>query len=638
MPVYKNVLAPSVNQNHPDELKETPESGTNHLVYMVDPANLYKMCETYHFYFTSTGATNYPCLLTIGALSATTSCTIGNYIIEWHLNSIEGSVVLTCGVGTDPNYPGMVQVPFTNQPVPGGVLYPVIVYIYVNGDKYTSYPDPNARYSPDLKTCISPISVFDLNCYNGGQGSTPSLSQYSHWISYNYTTSSPNQASRELSFVLNTGGTTQYFAWWFAGYYYADKVKISYIRKADMTETVLDYWNIGQTATPTDYTTTPKKWANQYFQFVTNLTGITYNNGDYLKINITPNESNPLTNWDIYFKCKGSFNCISPPVGWNYPDTGTTVVTSGSSSSSCYFTLSFNSLSGYNWTLSDFYSYYTNNSNTMYGIGTASYTPTTDTMSGTLYRYSGYTTHYNSYTSTCTVYSDIYTIQKTGSILTLTFNSSTDYNLYKSSFDYCSGLTSMSGYTSDNTDLNHYKFYLFYAARSGLTCGDGQQERNFTFHYSSPINWDSTGKTIGIQLTNTTNGIAEIQCNNIHSNIDSWISQVNSSISQSNFTWTSIKLGGLKPFGCFSSQLGPYTYVNETEKEFYYYIYANATLVNNVCSLTSWYSSGSNYYLYKCRFKVKITNTSDPLNNYELYHGLDSNGYPSTYTLIYSKP
>lgn len=647
MPVYKNVLAPSVNQNHPDELKETPESGTNHLVYMIDPANLYKMCETYHFYFTSTGATNYPCLITIGALSATTSCTIGDYVIEWHLNSIEGSVVLTSGVGTDPNYPGMVQIPFTNQPVPGGVLYPMIVYIYVNGDKYTSYPDPNARYSPDLKTCINPISVFDLNCNNGSQGSitppSPYNSTYTHAISYNYTTSQPNQASRELSFVLNTGGTTKYFCWFFNGYYYADKVKVSYIRKSDMYETILDYWNIGTTATPTDFTSTPKKWGGQMFQFVTNLTGITYNNGDYLKINITPNESNPLTNWDIYFKCKGDFNCITAPIGWNYPDTGTTSMVSGTTSGQCYYRLTFNSLSGYNWTLSDFYKYYVYNTNTMYGSGSASYTPATDSISCTLYIYTGHTLYsVPGMNTSCTVYSDIYTISKTGNLLTFTFNSSTDYNTYKSSFDTIFNNTGMSGYTSDNTKFNHYKFFYVYM-RSGTTCGDGQTERYLYFHYSSPITWDEPNKTFSITLTNTTNGITETNCNTAHSTIDSYISIVTSSINLPDYTWSSIKLGGASPFGGISMFETPNIYYNETEKEFYWYILAYPDIVNNVCSLTGWYTSGwytsGGYsYLYKCRVKIKITNTSDPVNNYELYHGLDSNGAPTTYTLIYSKP
>ena len=101
--------------------------------------------------------------MSIGVLSASTA-SVGAYVIDWHQGSSYGPIVLISGdsFGSDPS----VQVihPFTNVPVPGGTLYPVIRWVYLDGYQYSSTLNYSMRYSPDLYNCLDPITVKSLNC------------------------------------------------------------------------------------------------------------------------------------------------------------------------------------------------------------------------------------------------------------------------------------------------------------------------------------------------------------------------------------------------------------------------------------------------------------------------------------------
>ena len=349
MPVYKIVLMSGVTSIHMCEMEITSVGHTSneHDVYMTDPTTVYTACADYHPYFSSTGTTDYPSLMSIGNLLLT-SGTIGAYVIDWHFGTPYGPIILISGdsFGSDPSV--QQTHPFTNVPVPGGTLYPVIRWVYINGIQYSSTLTPGMRYSPDLYTCLDPISVKNLTCYNGvnpapGDGTDPFGygQRYSSQFHYNYLGSASSEATKTISFVLNTGGTTKYLCWYFKGYAISDTLKVKYVSIIDSSETILDWWKIGADA-GYNMSSWPRLYNGQYFRFVTNLTGITYNTGDYLKFEVTPNPTNPATNWDLYTLCRSGFTCDVYPDGYN-------ILVSNSfsmSTASCIYYINFSTASG----------------------------------------------------------------------------------------------------------------------------------------------------------------------------------------------------------------------------------------------------------------------------------------------------
>ena len=50
---------------------------------------------------------------------------------------------------------------------------------------------------------------------------------------------------------------------------------------------------------------------NNYFMKVINLSNFIINNGDYLIIEVIPNQTQNQTSWDLYFTCLERFECDS---------------------------------------------------------------------------------------------------------------------------------------------------------------------------------------------------------------------------------------------------------------------------------------------------------------------------------------
>ena len=117
-------------------------------------------------------------------------------------------------------------------PSQGGTWIPVIRYVYVNGQLYTSTPVPGANYASDLVGCPTNVTVSNLICTTPsvgqpGYNNNAAYPQYSHKFSYNSTTSLPSDATKTLGFTLNA--TTNYFPFLFLGYTASDRIKISYV-------------------------------------------------------------------------------------------------------------------------------------------------------------------------------------------------------------------------------------------------------------------------------------------------------------------------------------------------------------------------------------------------------------------------
>jgi hypothetical protein len=137
--------------------------------------------------------------------------------------------------------------PFTGanaRPSIGGSWIPVIRYAVLDGTKYTSEITPGEAYASDLATCLAPVTVLNLNCING-TNTDVGFEQYSHRFQYVNGLQDPTDASRTLAFTLNTDGSTQYMAWYFAGNTVSDRLTFTYISPVNVTSTVLQDIAIG---------------------------------------------------------------------------------------------------------------------------------------------------------------------------------------------------------------------------------------------------------------------------------------------------------------------------------------------------------------------------------------------------------
>lgn len=630
MTIYKVVFAPTNIYGFHDVEYSANTVGT-HMVYLVDLSALtFSGCSLYHPYLTGTGTTY--SLLSCGPL-VSGSATIGNYVIDWRLNSTSGETILISGNSgnTDPAIAAYHS--FVDVPVPGGNLYPVIRYIYIDGFKYVSVYDGSARFSPDFINCLNPITVQNINCGNGtlvGQA-------YTHIINYTFGGTASDLSTRTLNFDLNSGGTTKFFAWNFTGFDVPDTMKITY---TGSTTDVSSYWTVGSQEV-TNYLSTPKIYGSTELKSVSNLTGTTFVTGDKLKIEVTPNV-NSNTNWTLKMKCitGATFNCANFPLGVNVVNPASISLTYVTGET-CTYRLDYSVMSGNTlFTNSDLNKYFT--------IAQRSY----NINYGDINMYmslnaasTGYTLYGANSLGSCLAQVNTVTMIQSGNVITLTFNDSTDYNYYKSSYYTLTGNSYMNNYTSDNTNINHYKKIFLYML-SGVSCGDVTQQYNAGFHMSSPVVFDDTNKIITITMTNTTNYFApyyNVNCNNVYSRTQNTISY--STFSTNNIT-TGIKY--TSPFYGWFIQ-GPTNVVLETSKIADNYFFVHPTIINNVCNLTapwSLFSGGTgdfyidsvagHYVMFKARIKVEITNPSDPLNNYIVYNGVDYNtGQAIPYYQIY---
>ncbi len=640
--VLDNNEAPSNNK----KIELSGSTNSNHLIYL--ELNLWTACLTNHpnLY---TGDTSYPCLLSASTLEVTTGV-IGDYLIWWRWNSTDGDIILTSS--NQGNSDGNVSHPFENIPVPGGLLYPVIQYIYIDDYKYTI--DGDGRYSPDLVNCLPPVKINDMECNNG----TNPIEQpnYSHGINYNYISSLPDNSSRTITFLLNSGGTTKYFAWNFRGYTIPDTLKISY---SGSSNDVLSYWKVGTQSNTTNYTLSPKQYnTSNNFKSISNLSANTYVNGDYLKIELTPNPDNINTNWDLYMKCitgnTFDFNCTTFPYGWNIIDssiTPTMILVTGSTQ--CSYEVTFNNKSGSTFLDSDFHKYFTYSPFSLennYNINLEN-----NINKIRLYNYTNYELSYiqfNSITNYCSGATGSISIIYTGNTIELSFSHETDYLKHKNSYNSLISNANMTNYTTDNTDINHYKRITLNAV-SGTSCGDTNWRRDVKFHINSPILFEDSIKKITIELSGTTNGVIQENCNNLYSKADD-LSRTGFTTytTTPDFPWLT-NVMAINPFS--GTYIPSPTITIQTGITTYHGLYIHPTIVNNVCTLSDWWyytgNTGSDAFnppvssqyhmIYKFRVKAEITDMEDPLNNWKLYSGLETstnntnNNGPGPWVQIY---
>jgi len=570
--------------------------------------------------------------LTVGELLLTTGV-LGDYVIEWRLNSTSGTQVFVTGNAgnTDPDIQAFH--PIDSELVQSGELYPVIRYITIDGIKYSSFSNLGYSYSPDLLTCLPSITVISMSCSNGTEGT------YGHTVVY-YNTTQPSQlANRTLTYQLNTDGSSKQIAYIFFGFAIADRITINYCTTGG-TQTVIDDWAVGTDCIINSYASTPKLFSGQYIKRVLSLTGFTYQSGDYLLFDTFPSYNDPGntdTNWQLQIKCFSGDNLIDfgfQPNTVNDIDTGATMNLVWNSGD-CRYDLTV--VTGeprvpisYN---SDIYTYLLS-----YGVGSwdwnADQTIFLNQYTGTTAGWmpsEGYGVPY--------ILNGVLNIKLTGDThnLVYTFTDAIDYNHYKTG--YTTNITSpdWTNWSSDVNNIHHYKFILD-VFRVSMTSGDTSSTNNLYIDHESVFTFDDDNKTISILLAPQTGVYSGSTCDKSENDIY-WVRQYINQV-YSGTTWNVDTIWGTQyPFPFMHMEYYPFM---DAENTFQVSMEIIQGLLDDSTPLSpEWYLSYGYWTFTKIYLKLVADNIADPLNNYSVYSGLNPDGSlsnPPVLTLIKKVP
>ena len=596
---------------------------------------VYAACEDFGLSLAGTSG-NAVATIKAGVITTTTSSTIGEFVIEWYREVIDGQPEFVSGSSgaTDPAV--TVSHPFAGEPAEGGTWHPVIKYVYIDGIKYSREAMTGARHSPDLLHCLDPIIVIvnNLTCTNGSNFITNGVS-YFHKVSYTNGLVSPTLASRSLRFDLDA--TNKFFAWKFEGYSVADNLKLTYVSPANGTSTVLEYWKIGTDAGSGNVTVSPKIWSTSSSLFkITSLNSFVFAAGDYLRIEITPGAS-ANTNWDFYCRCFATTDC-------EVFDSGLRTIQPGSvamiwNSSLCQYELTYTRST---WTTpagSNFYPY----NSFAYFIGgvTDGYAPQSaqvklllrKSTTGALFQTISYTG--------CETQAGSSTITKNGNVVTAVFSpEGSDYNSHKTAYQTAVANAGMTNYSTNNALREHYKFFVFHFVLAN-SCGDTRTDKYYFTHYSNPPVFDDANKTITINLASLSNNYSPVNaCDNTASAINGMINNINANISEANFSATTNVRGGTNPIaGLYANHI----ILDETVNPKIFTASVKAPGIDHCDLSAKGWSSTRGLPLSQWQFdliwdKITVTNTADPINNFKLERLMDNNGTPlasGSYITVY---
>lgn len=436
-------------------------------------------CADFAPYFGTGTLNNQVGKLVVGNLVAT-GFTIGDYVIDWYL---QGDSTLKFSSSNPGNMISGIKAyhPLTglnSYYVEEGTWLPKIRYMYVDGVKYTSYPEPGSIYTPDLLDCLPSITVQNFTCVNGGTG------DYAHTISYVNAVSPPKVADMTFNMDLNIDGSIKYIAFKFSGKDYADGLKIYYVSPLNGTSVLLDWWVVGAEVYPANYSrsvlpSAPRMESGiyDYIPTVADISDITYVLGDYIQFQVTPsyfNPSNTNTNWDLSFTClTAESDVLNCDRSHTFPDLTKTIDLSlfsaidAPSDPTCTFYPKFSLMAPMTLS-SDFLKYHAgfdNWSNRYTNLAK----DITLSMATKRNLCSGGTT---GLTITDQL-QEYFVFKKTGNVLTFTFKNLTDYESYRSAYNYALTTTIYTTlYTESDTSIHHFISWGPYNTQRACTTGD----------------------------------------------------------------------------------------------------------------------------------------------------------------------
>jgi uncharacterized protein (TIGR02145 family) len=590
--------------------------------------------------------------LSVGNLAslANVPCVVGDYLIDWYLDSTTNPIEFTSGnIG---NIDPLIQQrhPFTGnsaRPSVAGSWIPVLRYIYLDGIGYASTPTPGFELSTSLETCLLPVAVVNPTCFNG-TNTTPNTTQYSHEFRYVNSNAVFSDANKTLNFEIDA--STQYLAWMFRGNAVSDRITFTHV--SGVTQTLLDDFVIGLDVT-TNLTAVPKLiQSNTLYKYILDLTGFTYTAGDYIKIDIVASYVNPAntnTNWDLYLECLTSFDPT-----WTRSVLDTCVPTLTYDVSSCRYNLDID-LTGFNDnTSTDIFKYLGGVYRSSLNISTL---PTTGNPTLTTYidnsQSCTYQTTSINYNPSCNAASGPYTVTRSitgGQVSYLwQFTDVNDFNKvqaeYNATFAYLS--SGGVGFVNDPTDINYYRFFRFIiTVYNNNNCGDGIfAYRWHTVHFSVPIVFNAGNLTmsynpVAIPTTAFVPGACPGTCAPGQLVFIAETNQIaNPSVPGFTFTLNTMPTKAVGGSYYLRSTVPPTSTI--VQYGFQYLLPYFPTLPAGPLT-DGWYLFNQSTSIKFARsesfnFLLEFTDVNDPIDNYRLRTYLDSNGVvqPNPVSTIY---
>ena len=272
------------------------------------------------------------------------SCgTVTDYTIGWYLNGNYSSPAFISGYGTAFT-PYNASHPLTGNsaiPATAGNWEGIIHDIAINGVTYSSVSGSANGIPIPFDSCFDTVVVSPLTCNNGPYSGS---SSYSHQFSFNGL--SVGASASPVSFTYNLSPTTKYFALAFQALAVWDEIEVKWnsgnpsatsnpslysqpiylekLRVGSDAGTLLQSNNLWPATYANSTTITPTisninsiwpKTSTEYnwWQKTLTLTNLQTSSNpfapDYLTITITPNPSNPNTQWNAGFQCLDDFDC-----------------------------------------------------------------------------------------------------------------------------------------------------------------------------------------------------------------------------------------------------------------------------------------------------------------------------------------
>ena len=599
---------------------------------------------------------------------------ITEYRIFWYGPDSTTNVAFTSGYGSTFS-PYSLTHPLIgiNSPmVESGTYIPVIDKIKLNGLNYSQ--TGGTGYIQAELECFNAttVNVQPFTCDNG---TVPLPNDYTHRVNFSAAAAGTIPLTLQSTFDLDI--TTNYFSWKFKSDAIPDSLKITFYGSDYTNPIILEYWEIGGnlSTSNTEYLTLPKSADTvNYFSKVTSLTSLSRNVGDYLILEVIPNQFNTQTTWDFYFTCMDSFDCdlclydyLNTP--YKIKSSSITGITGSCSSIEVNFDVSGCTQSSI--TNSDIYKY---QQTVASPLTTTSFNNTiyTDDITGLRNRISG-RLDWNetncgiafgiNFQAICSPIPNTNIIsfkkENTGpsgqGVIKMVFSSLSDLVDYKSSYDLT---LPYSGTPSNPADPNYYRYFQLRIPKNATpntNCGDGTSLLTYSLHYSSIVTTGTTGGnyTLNITMPTISNGITpfdpcDINCQGSINNIITTVN--NSSTGATNLEDFTTNTGSkyIVPFGVtryFVENLPVVISGNTIQGVYYLNNYLNSTIpfsgnsspytqipslsaltCNNFTSIGVSYTSVQFVYVYN--YRVELT---DP-NNVKSFRILASpivNGAPS---------
>lgn len=440
--------------------------------------------------------------LSVGELTGTCVSAITDYQIYWYGPDNQSQLAFISGEGTQ--FPYNQQHPILNRPVLSGTYYPVIEKVKINNNIFSLSGENNTIISN--LDCLSPITITeDFSCENGDTAQT-----YSHSLSFTTQANGlpPEGVSGKFIFLSSN---TEAFAFSFYGYTVPDRLKIYFSGSFYSDLIVLEDVIVGSDLNPLSFVpldVIPKEISTYFwapFKKVIPLTGLTLNSGDFLIIEVIPNQNNPQTNWTLEFTCT-EIDC--PACTDQYINSPYKIVTNSVEiqTGTCGTREIMYQLSGCTGSEID------NSWINKYLM----YLPTSYMRgfdNNGLYEFNTNTLYYNKvscfdnslyYNEPSCFTSGGYLKYQRNSITEYFFEFSNfnDFKRYFDSFTYTKNNFSGSINSNDNSYYTSAQFFLYYGNTTGTTCGD---VTNFTTIVLHPQTMIISSGSSGLNYTLTIN-------------------------------------------------------------------------------------------------------------------------------------